>query len=134
MCGWIYRFPPGHENDLVLKYLFQPIVENCIQHGLEPKGGDGVIQLTMKPKGSSVVFTITDDGVGMPRDRLKEMRRQLRENPSNEVGNFALKNINTQIKLFYGENYGLDIISKRGVGTRVRLRLHTLNAKESVAD
>ena len=46
---------------------------------------------------------------------------------------FALKNINTQIKLFYGENYGLDIISRRGVGTRVRLRLHTLNACDTSA-
>lgn len=124
------QIPPGHENDLVLKYLFQPIVENCIQHGLEPKGGDGVIRLAMKTKGPSVVFTVTDDGVGIERKRLQEMRRQLRENPNNEVGNFALKNINTQIKLFYGENYGLDIISKQGVGTRVRLRLHTLNAGE----
>lgn len=124
------QIPPGHENDLVLKYLFQPIVENCIQHGLEPKGGDGVIRLAMKTKGSSVVFTVTDDGVGIEREQLREMRRQLRENPNNEVGNFALKNINTQIKLFYGENYGLDIISKQGVGTRVRLRLHTLNAGE----
>lgn len=122
------QIPPGHENDLVLKYLFQPIVENCVQHGLEPKGSDGVIRLTMKTKGSSVVFTVTDDGVGMDREKLLEMRRQLRQDPNNEVGNFALKNINTQIKLFYGENYGLDIISRRGVGTRVRLRLHTLNA------
>lgn len=122
------EIPPGHENDLVLKYLFQPIVENCIQHGLEPKGSDGVIRFTMKTKGPSVIFTVTDDGVGMERARLREMRSQLRENPNHEVGNFALKNINTQMKLFYGENYGLDISSKKGVGTRVRLRLHTLNA------
>ena len=69
----------------------------------------------------------------MDREKLREMRRQLRQDPNNEVGNFALKNINTQIKLFYGENYGLDIISRRGVGTRVRLRLHTLKACDTSA-
>lgn len=94
----------------ILKLLLQPLVENAIYHGLEPKVGEGTVSLTGKTEGEFLVFVIQDDGVG-----IEEMKRT-------EQG-YGLRNVRERMKMFYGEASALIIDSKPDSGTRVELRI-----------
>ncbi|MCL6458334.1 MAG: sensor histidine kinase, partial [Gorillibacterium sp.] len=109
---------------IVLKLLFQPIVENSISHGLDKSTSYMEIVISYKPEGMDHVFTITDDGVGIDADDLQRIRETL--NKSDQFrgsGGIGLRNVHERIKLRYGNAYGLQIESALGKGTVVTIRL-----------
>jgi len=106
----------------MLKLLLQPLVENAIYHGLEPKVGEGTIRLTGKLDGQYLTFTVEDDGVGM--DDLSRTEQ-----------GYGLHNVRERLKLFYGEDSTIDVWSRSGVGTRITLRFNrTPNLKNTDID
>ena len=107
----------------VLKLLLQPLAENAVYHGLEAKKGEGTINITAHEDGGTLQICVEDNGVGIPAAKLEEIRKALRDNNMEESGNFAIKNLNTQIQLRYGKNYGLDIYSEENVGTGVFIKI-----------
>lgn len=102
----------------VLKYLFQPLVENAVHHGIEKKSSCGHIRICFENDGEILKFSVYDDGVGIHPEELKQIVESLEDN---EVSgkNFALKNVNSQIKIFYGNDYGLWIRSEESQFTEV---------------
>ncbi|UQZ84653.1 Sensor histidine kinase YpdA [Paenibacillus konkukensis] len=115
---------------MVLKHIFQPLVENAIYHGIEKKKGKGYLRICWKQDGDSLVFSVEDNGAGIAEAKLSEIRSVLENGEFISEGNFALKNINSQIKLGYGDPYGLDIESEQGAGTRVTVTI-PLNAAQN---
>jgi two-component system, sensor histidine kinase YesM len=107
----------------VLKSIFQPIVENAIFHGLEKKPGKGRLDVSFLREGGCLKFVVIDDGIGMQPDKLSELRQLLQSEAAIEGGNFALRNINAQIQIAYGMQYGIEIDSSYGQGTRVVLTI-----------
>ena len=98
----------------ILKLLLQPIVENAIYHGLEPKVGEGHISISGSRVDDRIVFEIQDDGVGFDVDKTK-------------FTGYALKNVQDRIKLYYGEEYGLGIESVRNLWTKVTVNIPFTN-------
>ena len=94
----------------VLKLILQPFIENAVYHGLEPKVDGGKIQLRGYVEGDSLIFEISDNGVGM-------------EDQSRFFNGFGIKNVIERIHLRYGDAYGVSIDSKEGQGTMVVIRL-----------
>lgn len=111
----------------ILKLSFQPIVENCIYHGLLGKEGLGTISIKGRKSIRGMEFTISDDGVGMEQEKADAaLRAPTREGiyeDSKVMENIALWNINQRIKRKYGDSYGLAIQSKPGEGTTVVMRM-----------
>lgn len=107
------------ENAYVVKYLFQPVVENAIVHGFESRIGTVDIHVMFHREGENLYFETSDDGLGIPEERLQELRRQIAESTRVTGENFALKSINEQIRLAYGKEYKIHIESTEGKGTRV---------------
>jgi two-component system sensor histidine kinase YesM len=105
----------------VLKFVFQPLVENAIYHGLENKRGSGRLDISWRMEGQILYFEVQDDGIGIETDKLVEITEVLESDEVDGEHNFALRNINTQIKLAYGKEYGVFIESTLGVGTKVKL-------------
>jgi len=106
----------------VLKLLLQPLVENAIYHGLEPKVGPGTIRLTGMREGAYLVFTVEDDGVGMADPGLTEK-------------GYGFGNVKERLKLYYGEDSEISIWSRVGEGTRITLRFQPYaNLKKSDID
>lgn len=103
----------------VLKYLFQPLVENAVLHGVakRPEGGRVMVRLTAE--GKNLRFSVTDDGVGIPHEDLTRLLTDIYLSDSDRKENFALKNINAQLRLYYGEYYFLHIESTENVGTTI---------------
>ncbi|UWP57926.1 sensor histidine kinase [Ruminococcus gauvreauii] len=111
----------------------QPIVENAIHHGLENKVGQGEIMIRVFTTQDRLIIIISDDGVGIPEDQLKGMRKKLdgtngisdiavKQKKPHKAG-IALQNVHQRIKFYYGEEYGLEITSTEGCGTTVEIHL-----------
>ncbi len=97
------------------RMLLQPIVENCIVHGFAQDMEHAVIEVRAELEEEEAVLRIIDNGAGISQERITYVLSQ----DSDRVG---LSNINQRLKLLYGEQYGLEIISARGEGTAVVLR------------
>ena len=66
-----YQFP----NYYLPKMTLQPMIENSIYHGLEPKIGKGKIELRVTITDSRLILNVIDDGIGIPKDKLYEINR-----------------------------------------------------------
>ena len=103
----------------ILKFSFQPIIENCIVHGFKGKKGISTITLTGRIDTSSLIFTISDNGVGIDPDTLNNILKEDLENGKQSMDGYALHNIRKRIKLNFGESFDISIQSKKGKGTVV---------------
>lgn len=112
------------------KLLLQPIIENAVYHGIEPKVGPGSITVRIFTTAASLVIHIRDDGIGMEETELQAIRGVLRQEKHIEdrsdhpqgIG-IALINIHQRIQLNYGEEYGIRVASTKDVGSEVELRI-----------
>ena len=104
------------------KLVFQPIVENAIFHGiLEKDTKEGNIVIMGWKEDNILVFTISDDGVGIPPEDLSTI---LNEKKGNETGNnIAIYNTHKRLQVFFGEEYGLSYRSSEGIETEAEIRI-----------
>lgn len=104
----------------VPKLFLQPFVENAIVHGFARRHSGGRIVITGRIDRDTRVFTVEDNGCGMPAARLEQLT-QIR---SDSIG---IQNVDTRIKLIYGEAYGVTLDSTENQGTRVNITLPAVN-------
>ncbi len=109
---------PEMADYVALKYLFQPIVENAVVHGLEKNFEDHDLQIRFRRQGETLYFEVQDDGAGISPERLEQLCRQINGAQEKSQESFALKNIREQMCLTYGER-DIHIESQLGQGTRV---------------
>jgi two-component system sensor histidine kinase YesM len=107
----------------ILRFTLQPIVENAIFHGIEPKGGVGTIKIHIARQGSDVCIDVTDNGVGMDADTLAGLLDGEEQNRSNFFRDIGISNVHRRLRYEYGEAYGLSFTSEPGVYTTVRVML-----------
>lgn len=100
----------------IMKLLLQPLVENAIFHGLEPKLGEGTIRLTGVQAGDELIFTVEDDGIGMESLALTEK-------------GYGMRNVKERLRLSYGDQSHLEIWSQPGAGTRITIKFNAKNLK-----
>jgi two-component system, sensor histidine kinase YesM len=112
----------------ILKLILQPIIENSILHGLEKKRMKGYVKLkAYETSQNRIVFEISDNGIGIDRDRLDKIRHFLQEQPEfKELGkrskqSIGLKNVHSRIALYYGLEYGLNVESEPNKGTTIKI-------------
>lgn len=109
------------------RFTLQPLVENAIFHGLEPKGGHGsvLLDISTDPDTGDVLLRITDDGVGMPPEQVAHLLDEPAEGAekAEKFRHVGLWNVNRRIRYSFGEGYGLTIESEEDVGTEVTIRL-----------
>lgn len=103
----------------ILKLTLQPLVENALYHGIKGKRGLGHIRVAGCIRDGLLEFTVTDNGIGMKEERLREVRRIItgEMESTKEKGGFGLFNVNERIRLNYGQQYGIRIESNYGEGT-----------------
>lgn len=112
----------GMENFRVLKYVFHPLLENALLHGISGNKGDKkVMVIFQRIPGSLIRFTITDNGIGIPPEKLTAILSSIHSGSLPDTGEkyFALQNVNQQLNLFYGNDCNLSIESTVSVGTTV---------------
>jgi two-component system sensor histidine kinase YesM len=113
----------GLEKCKLPKLLLQPIIENAIFHGIEPKNINGIIGLTCTAADQKITIEVQNNGVGIDQatiDRILSGNHPLARNNFSGVGMY---NIDQRIKLLYGNEFGLAIKSELGVGAVVIITL-----------
>ncbi len=100
----------------------QPLVENAIIHGLEPRGEEGVIKIVSDEDEDRLIIKIIDNGVGIPKEKIREIiearERKVTETHTSGVG---INNVHQRLRHYYGSKYGVEIDSTLGEGTEVRI-------------
>ena len=114
---------PDMDQYVVLKYLFQPIVENAIIHGFESSRGCHTVEIIFRKEEEFLYFEVKDDGAGMPEATRRLLTEETGTFQPVKGSGYALKNIREQIRITYGEEYPLHIESREGEGTRVYFRI-----------
>ena len=106
---------PETRGTKIIKFALQPLVENAIYHGLKYKETKGHLNIRAYERGNKVYIIVADDGVGMDDETLQHIFDETKtEHKSNGVG---VPNVQKRLKLYYGADYGISYISRKGVGT-----------------
>ena len=111
------------------KLTIQPIVENAVYHGLETKLGKGTIVISAYTTEKRLVISIEDDGIGMNQENVEAINQKLMagniiyRDKDEKSTSIALVNVSDRIKLFFGDEYGLKVLSTPNIGTTVEIVL-----------
>lgn len=111
----------GIEKYKIIKLTLQPVLENTVHHGFSENGNTVSVCLRGEILEKDIVFTISDNGVGIEPEKLKDIQQALSGKEYLMKNNIGLSNVNKRIKLIFGEKYGLSIDSIYGEGTTVKL-------------
>ena len=110
---------PGVERCRTIKLILQPIVENCIYHGIKKKRGTGKITIRAYRREQNLIIEVSDDGCGMPKEICRKILSDEIESENISGSGIGVKNVNERIQLRFGKKYGLSYSSEEGVGTTV---------------
>lgn len=110
---------PGVERCRTIKLILQPIVENCIYHGIKKKRGTGKITIRAYRREQNLIIEVSDDGCGMPEEICRKILSDEIESENISGSGIGVKNVNERIQLRFGKKYGLSYSSEEGVGTTV---------------
>lgn len=116
-------------NEEVVKLTIQPIVENAILHGFKKNSDIDSIAIQVTKSKGLLLIEIKDNGVGIPPEKLEELKRVLKQTNNNQINTkmgIGLSNVNRRIQLIYGNDYGLDVYSQMDVGTTVGIKMPRL--------
>jgi two-component system, LytTR family, sensor kinase len=105
-------------NGKVPSFIFQPIVENAVKHGIMVKRTGGNIKISVKNHNKFLLLSVEDDGVGIEKEKINKIL----ENTYAKSG-IGLMNVHNRLKNIYGT--GLNIDSVIGKGTIVSIKIPT---------
>jgi len=102
---------------LVPSILLQPLIENSIKHGLEPRLNGGTVTLRSQLNGDRVLIEVADDGVGMGNRPASALRR--------DGAGIGMKNVQERLEVLYGNQMRFEVVSNPGRGTLVSIEIPT---------
>ena len=102
--------------DLIPRLLIEPLVENAVSHGLEPKRGKGNLQVLLYEREMLYIW-VKDDGVGVCRNQTKAEENK-EKTPHTHVG---WENTKKMLRILYGDYYKFQVWSEPGKGTEIEI-------------
>jgi two-component system sensor histidine kinase YesM len=115
------------EGIMIPKLSLQPIVENAIEHGFKYMSEPGLIRIYDNPSDDQYQIILTDNGVGMAPSLVGKLNAMfdsaLDAADHQGVKSFGIKNVNHRLKLFFGDDYGIQVVSTDGEGTAIVIKL-----------
>ncbi|SDK05327.1 sensor histidine kinase [Natronincola ferrireducens] len=106
----------------MIKFILQPIIENCLEHGIADLEEYGKITIRACLKEKSINFTIADNGKGIDSNKLELIRNKLEGINTEKIG-IGISNVHERLKLYYGNEYGIEIKSCENKGTEITIKL-----------
>ncbi len=114
----VKEIAPATLQVVVPSMLLQPLIENSIKHGLEPRISGGTIVLRSRLEGERLVIEVEDDGVGIePATTIAAPVSGL----VREGSGIGMRNVRERMEVLYGDDAQVEMVSRPGRGTRVRL-------------
>ncbi|MGD1822237.1 MAG: sensor histidine kinase [Pleomorphochaeta sp.] len=121
------------QNEVMLpKFTLQPIIENAIVHGLEPKKEGGIIKISAKLEENDVIIEIEDNGVGV-KDKVLEKFNNYEDIECENRKHLGLSNTRSRIELFTNNKKSFEMIKKKSGGTKIIIKLKAdMEVKDNV--
>lgn len=113
---------------LIHRFTLQPIIENALFHGIEPKGCAGKIVVKAEDSFTEdnrhqLTISVTDNGVGMSAESIEQVLRGDAPSSADFFRQVGINNVNKRIQYSFGEAYGITIESCLGEYTTMKIRL-----------
>lgn len=104
---------------MIHRFSLQPIVENALFHGIEPKGCAGKIVIEAWESASSdgqslLKVSVTDNGIGMTEETMKKVLTGEANSSAEFFRHVGINNVNKRIQYDFGEDFGITIQSETG--------------------
>jgi two-component system LytT family sensor kinase len=106
---------------LVPSMLLQPLIENSIKHGLEPRISGGTVTVRCRVRNSRLVVEVEDDGVGISPESAAAAR-SVSGNGRQGAG-IGMRNVRERLEVLFGVDASFEVESRPGRGTRITLEL-----------
>lgn len=126
---WMIEKEEGIENFLIPKFVLQPILENCIHHGIKNVNTPLSIQISITYKNDAIQFTIQDNGRGITDEKIETINQVL-NNTALRTNHFGLSNVNSRLSLYSSENPTIQISRLHPQGTLVSFTIHQMISEE----
>lgn len=110
-----------------LKITLQPLVENAIYHGIKSVDYEGLIEITGRKSGNQIILRVSDNGKGMNHEELDAI---LNKNSASTKQGTGVKNVHERVRLYFGEEYGLQCTSIVGRGTEISVNIPIIDDEE----
>ncbi len=104
----------------ILKNTLQPLVENCIYHGIKPSGEPGNINISSRLENNRLYIYIEDDGLGMTKETLLSLQT---DSIDDNIKSFGLRGTIARLRIHYGVDDIYEVKSERFKGTQIILKL-----------
>ncbi len=125
--SFVFNIPDDLPNANIPPIVLQPLIENCVNHGIRKREGGGRVEITFAKEGESIRITVTDDGAGITPRRLHTIT-----NFPDDTGRIGIYNIDYRLKREFGS--GISIESEVGVGTKMTFLIPIATPKEKSID
>lgn len=103
--------------------VLQPLVSNAINHGIFGFRDDGEIKIWAERDGKDCLLCISDNGIGISEQSFKKIQQGENCTDMSSSTGIGISNTNKRLIHIFGDQYGLDIMSQAGIGTKVTIRL-----------
>ena len=125
-----FKIDPGLEEMRIPKFTLQPLVENYFAHGVDHRRTDNVISIKALKKEGYVEILVTDNGRGMPADKLAEIQDKLAQRTFEHTVDYSEKrqsigivNVHERFVLYFGDRYDINVESVEQEGVRYRITI-----------
>lgn len=118
-----YDIPVDLKNAVILKFLLQPIIENVVKHVIQKDLERHMIVITASTNGTDLSISVIDDGYGITEQDADKIKAHIETIKTDKASGIGLKNINSRLKLIFGEEYGLSLKSVKDAGTEVTAKM-----------
>lgn len=125
-----FLIDPEIHHFAIIKHLFQPLIENCVVHGIRYNRGDNRITVKGCLQDNDIIIGISDNGYGMDQEQLDRLKAELEISPVHHQHSIGIANVNQRIRLVFGENYGVRISSIKDEGTNIIMRIPARTVEE----
>ena len=111
---------PDIENNLIPRLLIEPLVENAVSHGLEPKREKGMLKVHLYER-EMLHICVEDNGVGIDFTKMEEKQEKSGETNKIEHTHTGWENTRRMLQILYGDAHEFKVWSEKGKGTRIEI-------------
>lgn len=120
---------PDIFDEMIVKIVLQPLVENALYHGIKDLEEGGYIRVLGFREGNNIILEVYDNGKGMSHEQIKNILKAP-SSTSITKGGVAIKNVHERIQVYFGQDYGLSYESEYGKWTKVRITIPAIEIGE----
>jgi two-component system sensor histidine kinase YesM len=121
------KLPDALRDIQIVKFILQPLVENSVKHGFCDPSPDRKMNISiniMRTQENFLIISVFDNGRGIEEKKLKSLVKYINNEQSDiTIESVGLKNVCERLRLFYGNDFSVEINSFENLGTNILLKI-----------